>query len=124
MMLDYILAVTAFITVLISLYENGKIVWNTKSVSLTIVAVIVLAVTSIKIYNDDSDAKTTQSQNLSLIKKVDTLQIYIKRVDSLGIKRDKRTNMPIIKTLIDNSKNVKSENQHGGQTGFDITNNK
>lgn len=141
LILSIFLALAAFTAVVIEYCLTKE---KAKRGALISVAIFILIITTWKSYREynanvlSSNRSDTIRQSLDTIKaaqqktaesliKIDTLSNYIKRIDSLGIKRDTNTNMPIIKKAINSNiksqTNVSSINQKGGQTARDITNN-
>lgn len=61
-----------------------------------------------------------KNDNANLSRKLDSNAIYLKRLDSAGVKNV--NNFPNFKEFRDHSTNVESHNQRGGQTGRDFNN--
>jgi hypothetical protein len=141
--LTNLLALFAFLLFAISQWDTDKRK-RLKKIFAYSIAFCVLVVTFLKGCKDLSDATLYSNRQDSLknaidtvskyqsafnekMKDLDTLKQFIKRVDSIGIKRDTGTNMPIVtKTINSNIKsqtNINSYNQKGGQTAKEITNN-
>lgn len=110
------LALLAFIALIISFigsYKNKDKKFKGKTIISIIIGMAVLIITVIK-NNSDAEAselsnrradtiqmnlKDLNIKNASLFEKmktIDTLNLYLKRVDSIGVKRNETTNQPVI----------------------------
>lgn len=134
------LALLTFLAIFIPIYgdfkEKKKLV-TSKIVMIIILGLSVLVLTVIKNNKDSNSSaenkKTVDSLNATIsrikqtsdsaITKLDTINLYVKRIDSLGFRRNPITNQPYKVIPANNSiQNVTSNNQKGGQTAGVINN--
>lgn len=133
MSLTNLLAVLAFTSLMLSFWktkEGGfkKNLWKIFITSLVGLAVLIITFSknsqdanSVKLSDSRADSvriliDTIKNSSVIIegkVQKIDTLQKYLRKLDSLGIKRDSINNLPIVtKNFTNNIRSVETLNQY------------